>query len=162
MHPGFDRIDRSILSALQRDGRMSNVTLAEAVHLSESACLRRVRQLEESGVIASFVMLVDQARVGYATDVFVQISLNRQQGEDLERFEAAVREVPEVMECYLMTGEADYLLRVIAADAGDFERIHTRVLTRLPGVARVHSSFALRKVIKKTEVPVRAAVERGS
>lgn len=162
MHPGFDRIDRSILSALQRDGRMSNVTLAEAVHLSESACLRRVRQLEEAGVIASFVMLVDQARVGYSTDVFVQISLNRQQGEDLERFEAAVREVPEVMECYLMTGEADYLLRVIAADASDFERIHTRVLTRLPGVARVHSSFALRKVIKKTEVPVRAAAERGS
>lgn len=161
MSPGFDRIDRSILSALQQDGRMSNVTLADAVHLSESACLRRVRQLEESGVISRFVMLVDQARVGYATDVFVQISLNHQQGEDLERFEKAVREVPEVMECYLMTGESDYLLRVIAADAGDFERLHTRVLTRLPGVSRVHSSFALRKVVKKTELPVRAAAEHA-
>ncbi len=161
MSPGFDRIDRSILSALQQDGRMSNVTLADAVHLSESACLRRVRQLEESGVISRFVMLVDQARVGYATDVFVQISLNRQQGEDLERFEEAVRAVPEVMECYLMTGESDYLLRVIAADAGDFERLHTRVLTRLPGVSRVHSSFALRKVVKKTELPVRAAAEHA-
>ena len=162
MNPQFDRIDRNILSALQRDGRMSNVTLAEAVHLSESACLRRVRQLEDAGVIARFVMVVDQAKVGYPTDVFVQISLNRQQGEDLERFEAAVQAVPEVMECYLMTGEADYLLRVIAADAGDFERLHTRVLTRLPGVARVHSSFALRKVVKKTEVPMRADPERDT
>ncbi len=155
MSQTFDRIDRNILSALQRDGRMSNVTLAEAVHLSESACLRRVRQLEETGVIAGYVMLVDQPSVGYPSDVFVQISLNRQQGEDLERFEQAVAEVPEIMECYLMTGECDYLVRVIAADARDFERIHTQHLTRLPGVARVHSSFALRKVVKKTEVPVR-------
>jgi Lrp/AsnC family leucine-responsive transcriptional regulator len=154
----FDRIDRAILSALQRDGRKSNVLLAADVHLSESACLRRVRQLEEAGVIARYVTLVDQGRVGYPTDVFVQISLNRQQGEDLARFEAAVKEVPEIMECYLMTGEADYLLRVIAADAADFERLHTHHLTRLPGVARVHSSFALRKVVKKTEIPVREGV----
>jgi len=158
----FDRIDRAILSALQRDGRKSNVLLADDVHLSESACLRRVRQLEEAGVIAQYVMLVDQRRVGYPTDVFVQISLNRQQGEDLARFEAAVKDVPEIMECYLMTGEADYLLRVIAADAADFERLHTHHLTRLPGVARVHSSFALRKVVKKTEVPVRDWQEQGA
>ena len=147
---GFDRSDRAILEALQRNGRISNVELAAAVHLSESACLRRVRQLEESGVIGGYAMLVDQAKVGYPTDVFVQISLNRQQGEDLARFEAAVSAVPEIMECHLMTGDADYLLRVIAADAADFERIHTRHLTRLPGVARVHSSFALRRVVKKT------------
>jgi len=154
MTSGFDRTDRAILSALQREGRTSNVTLSANVNLSESACLRRVRQLEESGVIARYVMLVNQAHVGYPSDVFVRISLNRQQGEDLAQFEAAVREVPEVMECYLMTGEADYLLRVIAADATDYERVHTRHLTRLPGVARVHSSFALRTVVKKTEVPI--------
>lgn len=152
--PDLDRTDRAILEALQRNGRISNVELAAAVHLSESACLRRVRQLEDSGVIGRYAMLVDQAKVGYPTDVFVQISLNRQQGEDLARFEEAVAQVPEIMECHLMTGDADYLLRVIAADAADFERIHTRHLTRLPGVARVHSSFALRRVVKKTEIPI--------
>lgn len=151
----FDRTDRAILAALQADGRLSNVSLAHQVKLSESACLRRVRQLEEAGIIARYAMLVDQAKAGYPSDVFVQISLQRQQGEELARFEAAVREVPEIMECYLMTGDADYLLRVIASDAADFERIHTRLLTRLPGVARVHSSFALRTVVKKTEVPLR-------
>lgn len=151
----FDRTDRAILAALQADGRLSNVSLASQVKLSESACLRRVRQLEEAGIIARYAMLVDQAKAGYPSDVFVQISLQRQQGEDLARFEAAVREVPEIMECYLMTGDADYLLRVIASDAADFERIHTRLLTRLPGVSRVHSSFALRTVVKKTEVPLR-------
>jgi Lrp/AsnC family leucine-responsive transcriptional regulator len=150
----FDRIDRAILRTLQADGRTPNVALARQVNLSESACLRRVRQLEESGVIAGYVMLVDQARVGYPSDVFVQISLQRQQAEDLERFERAVRGVDEIMECYLMTGEADYLLRVVAADAADFERLHTQVLTRLPGVARVHSSFALRKVVKRTALPL--------
>ena len=150
----FDRTDRAILETLQRNGRTSNVELAAAVHLSESACLRRVRQLEDSGVIGRYAMLVDQAKVGFPTDVFVQISLNRQQGEDLARFEEAVALVPEIMECHLMTGDADYLLRVIAADAADFERIHTRHLTRLPGVARVHSSFALRQVVKKTEIPI--------
>ncbi|MBI4694815.1 MAG: Lrp/AsnC family transcriptional regulator [Gammaproteobacteria bacterium] len=153
----FDRIDRAILHALQSDGRLSNVALATKVNLSESAVLRRVRQLEEAGVIAGYAMLVDQAKVGYPSDVFVQISLHRQQGEDLEKFEAAVRDVPEVMECYLMTGDADYLLRVVASDAADFERIHTRILTRLPGVARVRSSFSLRTVVKKSEVPIRSA-----
>ena len=151
----LDRTDRAILHALQTDGRVSNVALAQAVNLSESACLRRVKQLEDTGIIDRYVMLVDQKRVGYSSDVFVQISLHRQQGDDLERFERAVAEVPEIMECYLMTGDADFLLRVIAADAADFERLHTTVLTRLPGVARVHSSFALRAVVRKTEVPIR-------
>ena len=150
----FDRTDAAILEALQRDGRTSNVDLAALVHLSESACLRRVRQLEDAGMIGRYVMLVDQARVGFPIDVFVQISLSRQQGEDLAKFETAVAAVPEIMECHLMTGDADYLLRVIAADAADFERLHTQHLTRLPGVSRVHSSFALRKVVKKTEVPI--------
>jgi len=153
----FDRTDRAILHALQLDGRITNVELAQQVNISESACLRRVRQLEEAGIIDRYVMLVDQARAGYPSDVYVQISLHRQQAEDLERFERAVREVPEVMECHLMTGEADFLLRVIAADTADFERLHTKILTRLPGVARVHSSFALRTIVKRTEVPIRAS-----
>jgi DNA-binding Lrp family transcriptional regulator len=100
-------------------------------------------------------MLVDQGRAGYASTVFVQISLDRQQREDLENFERAVAEVPEVMECYLMTGDADFLLRVVAADAADFERIHSRHLTRLPGVTRVRSSFSLRTIVKNTELPIR-------
>ncbi len=151
----IDEKDRAILHELQLDGRLSNVALAERVHLSESACLRRLRRLEESGLVERYVLLLDQARAGLPGNVFVTITLNRQQQEDLERFEAAVREVPEVMECYLMSGDTDYLLRVVVADTADFERIHNQYLTRLPGVARVHSGFALRTVTKKTELPVR-------
>ena len=151
----LDRHDRAILDALQRDGRLSNVNLARAVNLSESACLRRVRLLEQSGLIYGHAILVDQKLAGYPSTVFVQISLDKQQQKDIERFELAVADIPEVMECYLMTGDSDFLLRVIAADATDYERIHTQLLTRLPGVARVRSSFSLRTVIKKQTVPVR-------
>lgn len=151
----LDRTDRAILHELQLDGRISNVVLAARINLSESACLRRVRNLEELGVISGYVMLVDQRKAGYPSTVFVQISLDRQQREDLEKFERAVAEVPEVMECYLMTGDSDFLLRVIASDAADFERLHSNHLTRLPGVTRVHSSFSLRTVVKKTELPIR-------
>ncbi len=151
----LDRIDRAILHELQLDGRLSNVQLATRINLSESACLRRVRNLEETGVISGYAMLVDQRKAGYPSTVFVQISLDRQQREDLEKFERAVAEVPEVMECYLMTGDADFLLRVVASDAADFEQLHSNHLTRLPGVTRVHSSFSLRTVVKKTELPIR-------
>ncbi len=151
----LDRTDRAILHELQLDGRLSNVELAARINLSESACLRRVRNLEELGVISGYAMLVDQRQVGYPSTVFVQISLDRQQREDLENFERAVSHVPEVMECYLMTGEADFLLRVVASDAADFEQLHSNYLTRLPGVTRVHSSFSLRTVVKKTELPIR-------
>ncbi len=141
---------------LQRDGRLSNAALADRVNLSESACLRRTRQLEDSGILAGYVALVDQSRAGYPSDVFVQITLTSQQQLDLANFERAVRDLDEVMECYLMSGDSDYLLRVIVADARDYERIHSQYLTRLPGVDRVHSSFALRTVMKKTEVPLRS------
>ena len=151
----LDRTDRAILHELQLDGRLSNVELATRINLSESACLRRVRNLEELGVISGYAMLVDQRQVGYPSTVFVQISLDRQQREDLENFERAVSRVPEVMECYLMTGEADILLRVVASDAADFEQLHSNYITRLPGVTRVHSSFSLRTVVKKTELPIR-------
>jgi DNA-binding Lrp family transcriptional regulator len=151
----LDRTDQTILAELQRDGRLSNRELAEKVHLSESACLRRVRALEEAGVIDRYAALVSQAKVGLPGNVFVSITLNRQEQADLAAFEEAVKRVPEVMECYLMTGAQDYLLRVVVTDPPDFERLHSQHLTRLPGVARVQSSFALRTVRKGTELPLR-------
>lgn len=151
----MDRLDRSILEALQRDGRMSNKQLAGEVHLSESACLRRVRALEDEGVIERYVAMVSQSKAGKPGDVLVHIGLHREEQSELAAFEEAVREIPEVMECYLMTGEFDYLLRVVVADMADFERIHKDKLTRLPGVARVNSSVAIRKVLKRTALPLR-------
>ena len=151
----LDRVDQHILTELQRDGRLSNRDLAEKVHLSESACLRRVRALDEAGVIDRYAAVVNQARVGLPGNVFVSITLNRQEQGDLAAFEAAVQRVPEVMEGYLMTGQHDYLLRVVVSDPADFERLHSQHLTRLPGVARVQSSFALRTVRKTEELPLR-------
>ena len=133
----LDRFDRLILDALQRDGRISNVQLSARVNLSESACLRRVR------------------RAGLPGNVFVHIGLHREEQSELAAFEEAVKDIPEVMECYLMTGEFDYLLRVVVANMADFERIHKDELTRLPGVARVNSSVAIRTVTKSTELPIR-------
>ena len=152
----LDRIDRTLLAELQRDGRVSNRDLAERVHLSESACLRRVRALDEAGVIERYAAVVSQAKAGLPGNVFVSITLNRQEQGDLSAFEEAIRRVPEVMECYLMAGPQDYLLRVVVSDPSDFERVHSQHLTRLPGVARVHSSFALRTVRKSAELPVRS------
>lgn len=151
----LDRYDKLILDALQKDGRISNVQLANLVSLSESACLRRVRSLEESGLIDRYAALVSQARVGLSGNVFVFIGLHREEESELAAFEEAVRNIPEVMECYLMTGEFDYLLRVVVSDMADFERLHRDALTRLPGVARVNSSVAIRTVQKKTELPLR-------
>jgi Lrp/AsnC family transcriptional regulator, leucine-responsive regulatory protein len=150
----LDRVDHQILAALQQDGRISNRDLAEKVHLSESACLRRVRSLEEAGVIDRYAAIINQGRVGLPGNVFVSITLNRQEQADLAAFEEAVQSVPEVMECYLMTGQQDYLLRVVISDPADFERLHSQHLTRLPGVARVQSSFALRMVRKGSELPL--------
>jgi Lrp/AsnC family transcriptional regulator, leucine-responsive regulatory protein len=151
----LDKYDRAILEALQQDGRISNVHLAAKVNLSESACLRRVRTLEDEGYIDRYVALVNQSRVGLGGNVLVHIGLHREEQSELAAFEAAVRNIPEVMECYLMTGEFDYLLRVVVADMADFERLHKEALTRLPGVARVNSSVAIRTVQKKTELPLR-------
>jgi Lrp/AsnC family leucine-responsive transcriptional regulator len=146
----LDHTDRRILEQLQIDGRISNVDLAVRVHLSPSACLRRVRRLEDEGVIESYVMLVNQATIGRPTNVFVEITLQSQSEEALDAFERAVAGCPDVMECYLMAGDGDYLLRVAAADVADYERIHRMHLSRLPGVARIRSSFGLRTVCKKT------------
>lgn len=150
----LDKFDRAILSALQKDGRTSNVQLAHLVNLSESACLRRVRALEQAGLIERFVALLDQKAVGLSGTIFVHIALRREEQSELAAFEAAVQDIPEIMECYLMTGEFDYLLRVVVSGMADFERLHNESLTRLPGVARVNSSVAIRTVTKKTELPL--------
>lgn len=149
----IDSIDRTILNKLQHDGRLTNVQLADQVGLSESACLRRVKILEESGIIDQYVMLINQTAAGKPGTVFVRVTLDGQQKEKLLRFEQAVGEVDEVMECYLMSGDFDYLLRVIVVDNNDYVRIHNR-LTSLPGVLRVQSSFALRAVHKTTLIPL--------
>ena len=149
------KTDRQILEQLQRDGRTTNAALAERVHLSESACLRRVQALEREGLIAGYSAQLNQEKAGYPVNVFVHITLDRQDQADLQAFELAARELPEVMECYLMSGEYDYLVRVVVADMADFERLHSQQLTRLPGVVRVHSSFALRTVKKSALLPIR-------
>ena len=150
----LDKIDRRILAELQADGRMTNALLAERVNLSPSACLRRVQQLEEAGVIAGYVALVRQEAVGRPTSIFIEVTLSSQNEDLLQKFENAVQTCPDIMECYLMSGDSDYLIRVVAADTQDYERIHKQHLTRLPGVARIRSSFALRAVCKKTALDV--------
>jgi DNA-binding Lrp family transcriptional regulator len=150
----LDKFDKAILGELQRDGRISNVHLAGLVNLSESACLRRVRALEDAGLIERYAALLNQRKAGLPGTVFVHIGLRREEQSELAAFEEAVRNIPEVMECYLMTGEFDYLLRVVVADMADFERLHNEALTRLPGVSRVNSSVAIRTVRKTTELPV--------
>jgi len=146
----LDAIDRNILNILQEDGRLTNAELAERVHLSPSACLRRVRHLERAGVIDRYAMLVNPAAVGRGATVFVEITLAAQNEETLNLFESAVAACPEIMECHLMAGEADYMLRVAVADMADFARIHRQLLVRLPGVARAKSHIVLREICRRT------------
>ncbi len=147
----LDAVDRAILRFLQQDGRMTNAELAGRVHLSPSACLRRVRRLEEEGVIDRYAMLVNPAAVGRTTDVFVEISLSSQRDEALDAFEKAVASSSAIMSCHLMAGDADYLVRLKVADVADYERIHRDHLSKLPGVARLRSIFAIRTVYETTE-----------
>ncbi len=148
----LDTTDRKILNLLQHDGRMTNAQLAEQVNLSQSACHRRVARLEEEGVIAGYAMLVNQEAIGLGTSVIVEVSLDSQAEEYLNNFENAVQNVPAVMECYLMAGDADYVVRVAVADVADYERIHKEYLSRLPHVARIRSIFVMRTVYKSTAV----------
>lgn len=142
-----DEIDRKMLRLLQSDGRISNAKLAAAVGLSPSACLRRLRLLEEAGIIRGYVALIGEIEAERIATFLVEIVLERQTDDCMNRFEQAVRRCPEVLECYLMSGNCDYLLRVEARDPADFERIHRDQLARLPGVSRIKSSFAIRRVI---------------
>ncbi len=153
-HRQLDAIDRRILEHLQDNARISNVDLAARVGISASPCWRRVRDLEESGVISNYVTLIDAASVGLTVSVFVSVSLERQVERELEVFQNAIRERPEVMECYLMTGEADFLLRVVVPDLMAYERFLMDHLTRVPGIASIKSSFALKQVKYRTALPL--------
>ncbi len=150
----IDATDRRILTALQRDGRMTNADLSEIVNLSPSACHRRVQRLEREGLIAGYVALLDARRLGKPTTVFVEITLQGQADDLLDAFETAVARVPDILECHLMAGTADYLIKIVAEDTEDFARIHRQYLSRLPGVAKMQSSFALRTVVKTTAIAV--------
>lgn len=150
----MDETDRRLLRRLQRDGRLSNAELSAAVALSPSACHRRVRRLERAGIIGGYVALLDRGALGRRATVFVEITLAGQSDGAFDAFEAAAARIPEVLECHLMAGTADYLLKVVAADAEEFALLHRRTLARLPGVARMTSSFALRRVRETTEVPL--------
>lgn len=150
----LDTTDRRILTALQKRGRMSNSDLSDKVNLSPSACHRRVQRLEAEGYIRDYVALLDARKMQVSTTVFVEITLQGQADEVLDAFERAVARIPDVLECHLMAGSADYLLKVVAENTEDFARIHRQHLARLPGVAQMQSSFALRTVFKTTALPV--------
>ena len=150
----LNEIDLKILSHLQNNARLTNVELSEHIHLSQSPCLRRVRNMESSGIIKGYVALVDQNAVGLPVSVFVNVRLEKQIERALEKFEEIVQDWSEVMECYLMTGDSDYLLRVVASDLAAYERFLMDKLTRVPGVASINSSFALKQVTYKTALPI--------
>ena len=152
--PCIDQIDRKILNRLQKDGRIANNDLAADVGLSPSPCLRRVKALEESGVIRTYVALVDPVLVDLPVNVFVSVTLEKQIEERLDAFEDAIRQRPEVLECYLMTGEADYLLRVVVPDLAAYEQFLKTHLTRIAGVSSIKSSFALKQVRYETALPL--------
>ena len=146
----LDAIDRSILDELQRDGRLSNVDLAQRVHLSPSACLRRVKQLEDAGVIDRYVALVNAKAVGQPGTSFTIVNLERLTSSAIEAFEHAVRDTPQILDCFYVAGTNDYLIRFTYRDSEDLERFHTEVLMRLPGVVRSNSMLVLRTVKRTT------------
>jgi Lrp/AsnC family transcriptional regulator, leucine-responsive regulatory protein len=150
----LDDIDRRILAALQADGRMTAQQLADRVGLSPSPCSRRVRLLEEAGIVKGYVAVIDQAKVGLPISVFASVKLERQREDDLDRFSQAVARWPEVVDCYLMTGQRDYLLRIVVSDLESYERFIKDKLTRLDGVASIESSFALGQVKRSNALPI--------
>ncbi len=150
----LDKQDKIILSLLQAKGNLPLADLAEKAGLSASSCHRRIKLLEEQGVITGYSATLNRKAIGLANEFFVEVSLNAQSEDVLEKFERAVARVPEILECHLMSGQFDYLLRVIARDAEDYERIHRTRLGRLPGVQRIQSSLALRTVKDWAGYPV--------
>jgi len=156
----MDEIDLNILKLLQEDARTTNSDLADRVGLSPAPCLRRVRALEEEGVIRKYATLIDPVAVNLGVAVFVQISLDLQVEDRLEKFERAIMRRPEVLECYLMTGDSDYLLRVVVPDVAAYERFLKDSLTRIEGVAGIKSSFALKQVKYSTVLPLEKEVGR--
>lgn len=159
MNESLDAIDLRILDILQKDGSLSNVELAKQVHLSPSPCLTRVKALETSGVIQRYVALVSSAAVGLGLNVFINISLKSQSKQALAEFETKICEHDEVMECYLMTGDSDYLIRVAVADISALERFILDQLTPIHGIEKIRSSFALKQVRYKTALPLKSSIE---
>lgn len=156
----LDTTDWQILERLQGDARISNVKLAEAVNLSPSPCLARVRELEAGGYIDKYVTLVNPLKIGLTVSVFIQVTLEKQVEKQLGGFEAAIQRRPEVMECYLMTGDSDYLLRVVVPDIQALERFIVDHLTKIPGIANIRSSFALKQVKYQTALPLPASARK--
>lgn len=150
----MDDIDRKIVAALQSDGRMTALELSEKVGLSPSPCARRVRLMEKAGIITGYTAVIDQDMVDLSISIFASIRLERQREEELERFTAAIARWPEVVDCYLMTGQRDYLLRIVAKDLHSYERFLKEKLTRLDGVASIESSFALSQVKRSNRLPL--------
>ena len=150
----LDKADKIILTEIQRQAILPVAELASRAGLSTSACHRRVKLLEEAGIITGYAATLDGAALGLANEFFVEVSLGAQTEEAFEKFEKAVQRVPEILECHLMSGQFDYLLRVAAADASDYERIHRTKLSRLPGLQRLQSSLALRKVKAWSGYPI--------
>ena len=153
----MDSKDRQIVQALQADGRLTNQDLSEQVNLSPSPCLRRVRLLEEQGVIKGYTALVDQKAWGLPVTVFIRIKLERHGDSAVNAFERTIQEMPQVMDCWLMTGRSDYLLRVIASDLDDYERFVRRELQRVPGIASIDTSFAYGSVKHAQVLPLAEA-----
>ena len=156
MPNSLDAIDYRLLQHLQENARLTNVDLAERVGLSASPCLRRLKRLEADGIIKGYMTLVDQNAIGLPVSIFVSVTLKQQTEAALEEFEARIRTLPQVMECYLMTGTADYLLRVVTADLAAYERFLKDHLTRIPAIASIQSSFALKQVSFRTALPIAA------
>ncbi len=151
----LDRYDRQILDVLQQDGRISNQELAERIALSPSSCLRRLRALEESGLIRGYRALLDARKLGLSLMALIHISMDRHTPERFAHFEGEIEQIPQVLECLLITGQdADYQLKVIVADMDGYQELLLNRITRIPGVTGVHSSFVLRRVIDKTALPV--------
>jgi DNA-binding Lrp family transcriptional regulator len=150
----IDAIDRKLLRLVQTDSRRSVQELGEAAGLSASACHRRLKNLEERGLIVGYRAVLDAAALGFSMQFFIEVGLVSQTEATLDAFEAAVRDIPEVLECHLMAGQSDYLLRAVCRDPEDFERLHRQLAARLPGVARLHSNMSIREVKARQGLPV--------
>ena len=155
--PSFDldSTDVKILNQLQENAKLTNVELSARVNLSPSPCLARVRALEQAGIISRYVTLLEPAKLGLGLSVFIQVGMERQAERDLQEFQTAIINYPEVMECYLMTGDFDYLIRVVVPDMPALERFIVDKLTKIPGISNIKSSFALKRVKYKTALPLR-------
>ena len=151
----LDETDYKILHHLQNNGRISNAELADRVALSPSPCLRRVKSLEEKGIIERYVAIVNPKLIGLPVNVVINVSLQSQEQSQLKVFQQRIAECEEVMECYLMTGGSDYMLRVVVPDLEHFERFLVDKLTNIPGISNIQSSFALKQLVYRTELPIK-------